>query len=262
MAERVGDHVQVRPPHVTAHVFHSQAGPGGRDYPGSTRRLASVRFSATANSRFVLRPRSYTNVRYAWPRDQAISSTPKAVRRSDLDAPDPLDRVLHGTAHAVPGRAEDRADFAPAQPLGQGRRMPAVRGRQLVLAIAPRHHLRPSPRIVCSPLVASGRPGRPDCPRSARTRIAVPRGDHTVVRDARNRSRTDDCSCGAHLNEQRRPIVRTPRSCTRRTANDLNFSTRSRIVWIRILRHDRLEILHLRSFPIGDHRSVPSISSL
>jgi hypothetical protein len=57
----------------------------------------------------------------------------------------PLNRVFNSPAHAVLGREEYRANLAPAQPLGPGRQVPAVGGRQLILAVTPWHHLHSHP---------------------------------------------------------------------------------------------------------------------
>src|SRR3954447_1989851 len=57
----------------------------------------------------------------------------------------PLDGVSHRPADAIPGGPEDRPDLAPTQAPGPTRQEPAIGRRQLILAIAPRHHLHRDP---------------------------------------------------------------------------------------------------------------------
>src|SRR4051794_38343084 len=49
--------------------------------------------------------------------------------------------MLDRSTDAVPRRAEDRGHLAPAQSLGPAREEPAVGRRQVILPVAPGHHL-------------------------------------------------------------------------------------------------------------------------
>src|ERR1035437_4004798 len=64
---------------MSLHTYFTPRQTGAPRLSRQVRRLASVRASATANSRFVPPPMSYKSVKYLCPRAQAISSAPPAV---------------------------------------------------------------------------------------------------------------------------------------------------------------------------------------
>src|SRR5271165_3969204 len=128
LSEFVGNNVQVWPPHVTTHVLYAQANrlaetiqaaPQARFTPILSHGQQPFLLTAdVVHQRQVRVPPRPSDLIYA--KSCHVGQIP--MRQT------PLNRVLNGPAHAVPGRTEYRANLAPAQPLGPGRQVPAVGG--------------------------------------------------------------------------------------------------------------------------------------
>ena len=195
--------------HMSLHTYCTPWQAGSPRLSRHERRLASVRSSATANSRFVCAADVVHERQIRVP--AGPGDLVHAQGRHPAQVPmrqAPLDRVLHRPADAVPRRAEDRADLAPAQPLGPGRQDTSGRSSSAGSCRRTTAPSRRSPRTACSPPAASGRPGRPGSPRSARTRTAVPPGGRTPGRGVRNPEQNGrPFFRGLHLDHQRRAVV-------------------------------------------------------
>ena len=112
------------------------------------------------------------------------------------DGPVPTKPRVSPTRRRSPARAEGGGHLLPRQPLGPARQEPAIAGRQVALALAPRALAPPSRRTPDSPPAAWHRRNTRRSPTAARTRNAAPAAGRSPAQADRSPSRSAARSCG------------------------------------------------------------------